>query len=161
LAKDKPVGKSRMLDWQVGDHLGVSEWTIIDQDKIDGFGKLTDDIEPLHNDPIWCIDNSPYGKTISYGFLTLSLLTKLINEATDNALKGTETTNGYPLNYGFDKIRFLAPVVVDSEIRCSVHLKERQLHEIGELFRFDISVEVNGMDKPVLFAEWLAMWVDN
>lgn len=152
---------SNILDWAVGDHLGVSNWLLIDQDKIDRFGEITEDIEPLHNDPIWCVENSPYGKTISYGFLTLSMLTKLINEATHDALKGTESTNGYPLNYGFDKIRFLAPVIVDSYVRSSITLTERQPHEMGELFRFEVTVEVRGQDKPALFAEWLTMWVDN
>ena len=128
---------------------------------IDDFGRITDDIEPLHNDPKWCEANSPYGKTISYGFLTLSLLTRLINNATNNAFKGTNNSSGYPLNYGFDKIRFLSPVLVDSFVRASISLSDRQTTENGEQYRFEVNIEVKGQEKTALYAEWLSLWVDN
>jgi acyl dehydratase len=153
--------RANIRDWSKGEHLGYSEWLQISQAMIDDFGRITDDIEPLHNDPEWCESNSPYGKTISYGFLTLSLLTRLINNATNNAFKGTNNSGGYPLNYGFDKIRFLSPVLVDSFVRASISLSDRQTTENGEQYRFEVNIEVEGQEKSALYAEWLSLWVDN
>ncbi|MEQ1538782.1 MAG: MaoC family dehydratase [Sphingorhabdus sp.] len=145
--------------WNEGQLLGTSGWLKIDQNRIDGFGHLTDDIEPLHNDPDWCRDNSPFGKTIAHGFLTLSMLTRFISEITLNALVGTTEGRGFPLNYGFDKIRFIAPVSVGSRIRCLATLCSRSTHRDGDLLRFDVTIEIDGEEKPALTAEWLTLWV--
>jgi acyl dehydratase len=145
--------------WTVGALLGTSSWYAIDQRRIDGFAVLTDDEEPLHNDPAWCRDNSPFGRTIAHGFLTLSLLTRFISEITGNALVGTVEKTGFPLNYGFDRIRFISPVPEGSRIRCHATLQNREAHKDGDMLRFLVSIEVEGMEKPALTAEWLTLWV--
>ena len=146
-------------EWKIGDALGASRWMRINQDQIDAFGALTEDLEPLHNDPIWCELNSPYRKPIAYGFLTLSLLTKFIHEATADAMRGHPSTKSYPLNYGFDRIRFIAPVVVDSRVRAHFTLSERKERPDGNLLRIEVAVEIEGQDRPALMADWLTMWV--
>lgn len=146
--------------WPIGKELGVSPWLVLDQVRINAFGAITDDLEPLHTNAEWCIQNSPYKTPISYGFLTLSLLTKFINEVTDNALKGDENNLSYPLNYGFDKIRFLAPVKSGSKIRCRFVLRDLKPKPEGDLMIFDAIVEIEDEEKPALIAQWLSLWVN-
>ncbi len=146
--------------WPIGKELGVSPWLVVDQVRINAFGAITDDLEPIHNNIEWCSENSPYKTPISYGFLTLSLLTKFINEVTDNALKGDENSLSYPLNYGFNKIRFLAPVKSGSRIRCRFTLRELKAKKEGDLMLFDASIEIDGEEKPALIAQWLSLWVN-
>ena len=147
------------LRTRVGTELGVSDWYLITQARIDGFGSVTDDIEPLHNDPEWCRQHSPYGRPIAHGFLTLSLLTRFLHDITANAMAGDTRHAGFPLNYGFDRVRFVSPVPVDSRIRGRVVLTEAESRETGELFRFAVMVEIEGSSKPALVAEWLSLWV--
>lgn len=146
-------------EWEVGALLGTSAWYVIDQQRMDGFAVLTDDEEPLHNDPEWCRVNSPFGRPIAHGFLTLSLLTRFISEITGEALVGTVEKVGFPLNYGFDRIRFMSPVPEGSRIRCHTRLMDRGIHKDGDMLRFLVSIEVEGVEKPALTAEWLTLWV--
>ncbi len=145
--------------WTVGNQLGASAWMLVNQRQIDAFGEITEDLEPLHNDPSWCAENSPYRQPIAYGFLTLSLLTKFMHEATADAMRGHTETSSYPLNYGFDRIRFVAPVLVGSRIRAHFVLKGRTKRPEGNLLRVEVTVEIEGQDRPALIAEWLTMWV--
>ncbi len=93
----------------IGKQVGHSAWFTVDQTRIDVFGAVTDDLEPLHNDPAWCAKNSPYGKPISYGFLTLSLLPRFMAEITNHALTGANGRTGFPLNYGCARCTALIP----------------------------------------------------
>lgn len=145
--------------WEIGALLGTSGWYRVEQDRIDGFAEVTDDTEPLHNDPDWCRENSPFGRPIAHGFLTLSLLTRFIGEITGNALVGTADKTGFPLNYGFDKIRFMSPVPEGSRIRCHATLLGREVHKDGDKLRFEVRVEIEDREKPALIADWLTLWV--
>jgi acyl dehydratase len=146
---------------RIGEDLGASSWLLLEQDKIDLFSALTDDVEPLHNDPDWCRDHSPYGKPIALGFHTLSLLTRFFHEVTNDMLAGGPTREGFPLNYGFDRVRFLAPVPAGSRIRCRFRLLEAKRQPNGDLLRFQAEVEIEGVTKPALTAEWLTLWVEH
>lgn len=146
-------------DWKIGEVLGASNWMTIGQKQIDAFGNLTEDVEPLHNDPAWCAVNSPYRKPIAYGFLTLSLLTKFMHEATADAMRGHAAIKSYPLNYGFDRIRFVAPVIVGSRVRARFTLEDRKSRPDGDMLRIGVIVEIEGQDRPALTADWLTMWV--
>ncbi|MFA7387420.1 MaoC family dehydratase [Sphingopyxis sp. 550A] len=149
-----------VLETRVGEEFGVSPWLTIDQLRIDVFAAVTDDIEPLHNDPKWCERNSPYGRPIAHGFLTLSLLTKFLHQVTDYAIAGRHDSRGHPINYGFDRVRFLIPVAVGERIRCRVKLDGVEERESGTMLRLEVTVEIEGMpDKPALIADWLALWV--
>jgi acyl dehydratase len=147
--------------WRPGDQLGASDWLLIDQTRNDVFGAVTDDLEPLHNDPNWCARNSPFGATIAYGFLTLSLLTRFLHEVTDNRLAGAADKIGFPLNYGFDRVRFISPVRVGSRIRCRLTVEDVRPHAEGEMLRFAAVIEAEGEDKPALTADWLTLWVED
>lgn len=146
---------------EIGSHLGTSEWYEMTQPIIDAFGGLTEDLEPLHNDPDWCVDNSPYGVPISFGFLTLAMLTRWLHQATGKRWSGMQERSEFPINYGFERIRFISPVRVGERLRAHFRLKDRQLHKTGNnLLTFDITVEIEGGERPALTAEWLFMWVD-
>jgi acyl dehydratase len=143
--------------YSVGGAIGASQWIEIDQEMISQFGALTRDPDPMHIDPDWAKVNSPYGHTIAFGFLTLSLLTHLLHDAMS---RDTKRDAGHYLNYGFDKVRLVAPVPVNSKIRGRFCLLERKSDAKDRyLSRIYAEIEVDGAEKPALVAEWLAMWV--
>jgi len=146
------------LSWTAGQELGVSDWVLVDQRRIDLFGEVTEDLEPLHNDPAWCQAYSPYGRTIAYGFLTVSLLTRLMHGVTGDALAGSRDKSSFPLNYGFDRLRFIAPVPEGARIRGRFTFRDSTPRDGGDLLRFDVTVEIEGETRPALVAEWLSVW---
>lgn len=135
----------------VGRGLGTSNWFRIDQGRIDAFGAATYDPDPQHDDPAWAGENSPYGGTIAYGFQTLSLLSHLTRAS------GLQPAGvGFALNYGMDRVRFLAPVPVGTDIRC--HSKLIRVTPKSEgvwILKTENTVEIKGKDNPALIAEWL------
>jgi acyl dehydratase len=139
---------------------GRSDWIIVRQDMISQFGDLTLDMEPLHTDPEWCRTNSPYAVPIAYGFLTLSLLTYFLHDATSDVFKGSHLADGYPINYGFDKVRFVEPVRVGDAIRASFESRSAVDRSEGRtLLTVGATVEIRDRSKPALTADWLFMWV--
>lgn len=157
---DDAHGARAALRARVGAEVGVSDWLDIGQERIDAFGAVTDDVEPMHNDAAWCRLHSPYGRPIAHGFLTLALLTRFLHDITANALAGETRRAGFPLNYGFDRVRFLSPVPVGGRIRGRLRLAAVEPRDTGELFRFHVTVEIEGESKPALVADWLSLWVD-
>ena len=117
----------------VGQHLGHSEWLAITQERVDQFAEATDDHQWIHVDPERAERESPFGRTIAHGYLTLSLVSSLIAQI----VEATGFRMG--INYGADKIRFPTPVPVGSRIRASATLDEATPFEGG--------------DKPVCVAE--------
>ncbi len=134
----------------------VSQWLTIDQDRITAFGHDTLDPDPLHVDPEYARQFGPYGKTIAFGFLTVSLLTHLYRQSLQ------DDVSGYALNYGFDRLRFPQVVLVGSRIRGVFRFLGSEDRGGGKtLMRNDVVVEIEGQEKPALAAEWLSMWVDD
>jgi acyl dehydratase len=138
----------------VGSELGVSDWFLIDQARVDRFAEVTLDDQFLHVDPERA-KATPFGGTIAHGFLTLSLLTPLclpfIPELANRKLV---------VNYGFDKVRFAAPVRVGKRIRAVAKLGTVEERKPGNVIvRLDVTVEIEGEDKPALVAEWLSMHI--
>lgn len=143
---------------RIGQQLGVSSWFAIDQARIDGFGATTDDPDPMHVDPEWAREHSPFRGTVSFGFLTMSLLTTLYHEVMQYSRGGDQ--GGYGLNYGFDSMRLVSPVPVGSRIRGRFGLlgiEDRPDHRY--LLRIDTRIEIEDQEKPALVGEWLVMWV--
>jgi acyl dehydratase len=136
----------------IGKEMGVSEWFLIDQARINDFADTTVDHQFIHVDPEKA-SQTPFGTTIAHGFLTLSLLPHLVSglgAGMEGAVMG--------LNYGFDKIRFLAPVKVDSRVRARVKLADVQEKAPKQyLVKQEITVEIENEAKPALVAEWLTM----
>jgi len=139
----------------VGNDKGTGEWFEVTQDQINQFADVTDDHQFIHIDPE-AAKATPFGTTIAHGFLTLSMLTKLTvgaSSAPHDAARFDGVLMG--INYGFNKVRFVNPVKVGSRIRAravtgSVELKGNSL----EISR-NITVEIEGEDKPALVAEWV------
>lgn len=133
-----------------GQEMGVSRWFDITQERIDAFADVTEDRQFIHTDPE-AAAASPFGGTIAHGFLTVSLLSAMTYDAVP-VVDGTKMS----VNYGFNKLRFLSPVRVDSRIRARFVLKSCDTSRPGEITTItDVTVEIDGEDKPALIAEWI------
>ncbi|NKX63793.1 MaoC family dehydratase [Labrenzia sp. 5N] len=138
------------LETLVGTEVGVSSWYLIDQARIDAFAEVTQDHQFIHVDPERAAE-TPFEGTIAHGFLTLSLLSAMGVEAQPK-IKGA--TMG--INYGFDKVRFLAPVKVGSRVRgrfVLARLSRPKPQEVDIVWQSTVEIE-NGK-RPALAAEWL------
>jgi len=148
------------LSDRIGQEIGLSDWFTIDQARIDEFARSTDDLDPMHIDPAWAATHSPFHSTIAFGFLTLSMLTALSRQALGWSEQSTVETGGYAINYGLDRVRFVAPVPVNSRIRARFVMAESKELRPGErLNKFNVTVEIENQPRPALVAEWLGLWV--
>lgn len=129
----------------VGSELGTSDWVDVDQTRIDLFADATGDHQWIHCDPERAADG-PFGDTIAHGYLTLSLVIPMIEEI----LTITEKTSS--LNYGLDKVRFPAPVLVGSKVRMTATLAEATPIAGGVQIHLDCVIETDGGERPVCVA---------
>jgi len=134
----------------VGQEIGASGWFTIDQPTIDAFAEVTGDHQWIHSDPARAKTESRFGRTIAHGFLTLSLISRLSREAFE--IRGAF---GMRINYGLNRVRFPAPVPVDSCIRARFTLQSLEDIEGGHQITWLVTVDVEGQEKPALVAEWL------
>ena len=142
------------LETRIGATLGVSDWFLLDQARIDAFADVTLDHQFVHVDPERA-RATPFGSTIAHGFLTLSLLVHLCLPFIP-----TLANRKLVVNYGFDKVRFFAPVRVGKRIRAIGKLGEVAERKPGNvILRVDVTVEIEGEEKPALSAEWLSLHV--
>ena len=143
-----------VLQKAVGTTEGSGEWFLIDQKRINDFADVTEDHQFIHVDPEQCADLSPWGVPIAHGFLTLSLLTALCSTLPRDPkiLEGI----AMGINYGFDKIRFVSPVKVDSRVRATsvVAAVEQKDPNTLQVTR-TVTVEIEGETKPALVADWV------
>jgi acyl dehydratase len=138
------------LSARVGTEVGVSEWFVIDQRMIDTFADLTQDHYFIHVDPARAAA-TPFGGTIAHGFLTLSMLAAMAYQACPG-VEGTRTQ----VNYGFNRLRFVAPVPSGSRIRGRFVLKRFAVQPSGRWQAvYDVKVEIEGAPRPALVAEWI------
>ena len=140
------------LEALVGTEIGSSEWLEIDQDRINTFADVTEDQQFIHvNQEL--AKKTPFGGTIAHGFLTLSLLSRF-SEDSGLVIEGVKMG----INYGFEKIRFLAPVPSGSKGRGRFFLKSVVEKKEGNfLITYQVSVDIEGSDKPALVADWLTL----
>ena len=142
------------LDRMIGERLGASDWFLIDQERVNRFADVTLDHQFVHVDPMRA-KATPFGGTIAHGFLTLSLLVTLCIDFIPEPAGRTLL-----VNYGFDKIRFVAPVRVGKRVRAIGTLAEVSERKPGNLvMKIDVTVEIENEDKPALVAEWLSLHV--
>lgn len=135
-----------------GKEIGLSEWHVMDQARIDAFAAATEDHQFIHVDPERA-GATPFGSTIAHGFLTMSMLPVMSYEALP---KLANVAMG--VNYGTDKIRFVSPVKSGVRIRGRFTLTEATLRKPKELFtRTSVTVEIEGESKPALVADWLGL----
>ena len=149
----KVVPQDEMLD-AAGTTFEPGEWILIDQDRINAFADCTEDHQFIHVDEEKAAQ-TPFGGTVAHGFLTLSLLAKMVE---GNGIAPEKLVMG--LNYGFDKVRFLTPVRAGKRVRAHVTIVDVKRKEDNRfLVKQSVSVEIEGEEKPALVAEWLAMMV--
>jgi len=139
----------------IGKEVGLTDWFEVDQERINNFAEATGDFQYIHVDEERAAE-TPFGATIAHGFLTLSLLSKL--SSMSGGIKLENSVMG--INYGLNKVRFLNPVKVNSKIRARFELisaeEKRPKHY---LLKHNVTVEIEGEEKPALIAEWLGMSV--
>ncbi|WP_248917578.1 MaoC family dehydratase [Pseudomonas entomophila] len=140
------------LSQYVGKELGRSAWLKIDQQRINLFAEATGDYQFIHVDPVKAA-KTPFGTTIAHGFLTLSLIPKLMEDilVLPEGLKMV-------VNYGLDSVRFIQPVKVDSNVRLKVELVDATEKKPGQwLLKATATLEIEGEEKPAYIAEPLSL----
>lgn len=147
-----PLASLDEIRAQIGSEIGVSSWLAIGQERINSFAEATEDLQFIHIDPE-AAAQTPFGGTIAHGFLTLSLLSRLAAEVMliPNGVK-------MAVNYGLDRVRFLAPVKPDDRIRGRFTLDSIDEKAPGQLLmRHSVTIEIDGKDKPAMTASWLGL----
>jgi len=147
-----PLASLDHIRAQVGNEVGISSWLVVDQDRIHAFAEATEDRQFIHVDPD-AAAQTPFGGTVAHGFLTLSLLSRMAAEAmlVPDGVK-------MAVNYGLDRVRFLAPVRSGKRVRGRFNLDSVEEKAPGKwLMRHNVTVEIEGEDKPALTAVWLGL----
>ena len=136
----------------IGHECEPTEWFEVTQDQVNQFADCTLDHQFIQIDPV-AAAQTPFGGTVAHGFLTLSMLSHFSSQY-NLVINGIT----FGVNKGFDKVRFVAPVRVGSKIRCHAKIKSIIEKRPGQFdFIMDLSVEIEGQEKPALVAEWLTV----
>ncbi len=149
---------SAFLDYirpQIGQEKHTGQWLKIDQERINRFAQVTGDLQWIHIDPQRAARESPYGTTIAHGYLTLSLRSYLIESHQPDFFQKNYPGMTYRINYGLNKVRFPAPVKVDSSIRARVKIQDVQEVENGVQICYLMTIDIQGNEKPACIAEFL------
>src|ERR1044072_5520475 len=149
----KPPVSLASYQGMVGKEVGVSSWHLVDQTRINVYADVIEDHQFIHIDPERAKRETEFGTTVAHGFLTMSLMSIMSYEVMP-VIEGT--TMG--VNYGFDKLRFISPVRSGSRVRGRFVLTEGQLRKPKEVPpRTNVTVEIEGEDKPALVADWIGL----
>jgi acyl dehydratase len=145
---------------RINTSLGTSNWYNVHQELIDQFSAATLDDDPMHLDVEWARSHTPFGGTIAAGFWTTSMLIRMSHDI--GFIEEFAGGHGrfYALNYGFDKLRLVAPVPVGVRIRGHMKLLGcRERSDGSRLLSIDVAVEIEHRERPALIADWLALIV--
>ncbi|MFL2801374.1 MAG: MaoC family dehydratase [Paracoccaceae bacterium] len=138
---------------KIGKKLSPTNWMQITQKEINEFAELTQDPQFIHTDPIEAKLHSPFGKTIAHGFLVLSFASKFALDILP-PIKKKEVR----INYGFNKVRFIHPVLVDSKIRGILTLRNiEKKNEFSIINNYELNIEIQNVQKPAIVAEWIIL----
>jgi acyl dehydratase len=147
------VKNPESLKEMIGKEIGVSEWFTMTQQRIDQFAEATEDRQWIHLDRERAAKESPFGRTIAHGFLTLSLISHFIKEVVQ-----IEGGVRLAVNYGLNRVRFPAPVKADTQIRARVVLLSfKELQGASEA-TYSVTIEGEKSDKPCCIAEWVVRY---
>ena len=147
-----PIATLDEIRSKIGHLIGVSDWIDVPQERITAFADATDDHQFIHVDPA-AAAAAGFGGTIAHGFLSLSLLSRMAADATL-----IPDTTRMAVNYGLDRVRFLAPVKAGKRVRGHFTLEGADEKAPGQLLiRQTVSVEIEGEEKPALTAQWLGL----
>ena len=145
-----PVATIEEIQERVGSEIGVSDWLLIDQARIDSFADVTEDHQFIHVDPERAA-KTPFRGTVAHGFLTLSLLSRMA----DGVMLHPESMR-MAVNYGFDKVRFMGPVKSGKRIRGRFKMLSAEEKRASQWqITYEVTVEIEGEDKPALVADWI------
>ncbi len=149
---DESITVAELIE-RIGSEVGVSDWFTVTQERINAFADATLDHQFIHVDPQRAAAESPFGVTIAHGFFTLSVLPYLGSQVRF-VPEGAKVL----INYGTEKVRFLTPVLVDSEIRARMELADVTERSPGQyLIKQKVTVDIKGADRPALVAETLTL----
>jgi len=147
----KTINKNE-IEQYIGYQADATPWFTVTQESINSFADCTLDHQFIHVDPERA-KQTPFGTTIAHGFLSLSMLSHFAEDfgmVIDGCYMG--------INYGFDKVRFLNPVPVDSKVRGRFVVKSAEEKRPGQfLITYEVTVEIDGIEKPALIADWMGM----
>jgi acyl dehydratase len=147
-----PIASIEEISARVGREVGVSDWILIDQARIDAFAEITEDPQFIHIDPE-AAAKTPFGGTVAHGFLTLSLLSRMAADAMPRP-EGVKMG----VNYGFERVRFMAPVRSGKRVRGRFTLLRFEEKKPGQWqFVHNVTVEIEGEEKPALVADWIGL----
>jgi acyl dehydratase len=147
-----PLANIEDIKFKVGQEVGVSPWILVSQDDINTFADVTGDHQFIHVDPE-AAKATPFGGTVAHGFLTLSLLSQM---AAHVMLRPDNVKMA--VNYGFDRVRFIAPVRSGKKVRGRFTLARMDEKKPGQFqFVHNVVVEIEGEDKPALTADWIGL----
>ena len=147
-----PLASLAEIRSRIGEEVGISGWLTLDQQRIDEFAEATDDRQFIHVDPD-AAARTPFRGTVAHGFLSLSMLSRMAADAmlVPDSIK-------MAVNYGLDRVRFIAPVRSGKRIRGRFRLDSVEEKAAGQyLMRHTVTVEIEGEEKPALTAEWLGL----
>jgi acyl dehydratase len=137
---------------RIGQEIGVTDWMLIDQERVNAFAKVTGDEQWIHVDVERAKRESPFGGPIAHGYLTLSLLAKFAQECI--AVEGVKLA----VNYGLNRVRFTSPVKVGSRVRARFVLGAVDDIPGGAQIVWQAVIEIEGSDKPACAAEMVTRW---
>ncbi len=152
MSESKTIKADALKDW-VGRETGLSDWLLIDQERINAFADVTEDHQFIHVDP-QAAALTPLGGTIAHGFLLVSILSRCA------ALGGVLIVEDarFGLNYGFDKLRFMSPVRAGKQVRGRFTLMDVNERVPGQIrMKYAVRLEIEGEEKPALAAEWIVL----
>jgi acyl dehydratase len=145
-----PIASIDDIKGRIGQEIGTSGWLLMDQRAIDAFADVTQDRQFIHVDPE-AAAKTPFGGTVAHGFLTLSLLSRMAADVmlVPDSLK-------MAVNYGFERVRFIAPVRAGKRVRGRFVLASAEEKRPGQWqFVHNVTVEIEGEEKPALTADWI------
>ena len=147
-----PIASLDEIRRRIGQPIGTSDWIAVTQDRIDAFADTTEDRQFIHVDPV-AAAHTPFGGTIAHGFLSLSLLSRMAADV----MQVPDTTT-MAVNYGLDRVRFIAPVRAGKRVRGHFPLAAIDDKAPDQyLLHHDVTVEIEGEPKPALTARWLGL----
>ena len=147
-----PIATLEEIRSRIGTEIGTSDWIVVAQDRIDAFAEATEDRQFIHVDPA-AAAQTPFGGTIAHGFLSLSLLSRMAADV----MQVPDTTK-MAVNYGLDRVRFIAPVRAGARVRGRFILDSVEDKAPGRLLlRHSVTDEIENEPKPALTAEWLGL----
>ena len=152
---NKDMGLTRIASFdelrtRIGEEIAVGDWVTVGQDAIDRFAEATGDHQWIHTDPERALRESPFGGAVAHGFLTASLLPRLLTDA----IEMPPIRLG--VNYGFNRLRFTAPVKSGARVRARFVLGAIEDVPGGVQITWNVTVDIEGSDKPALIAQWLS-----